>query len=283
MLRNVCGHRHLCPLDCLWTPTIQEDLANGRPNLDCHSSFYFWFGLLGRSLSRQFPGAVSSLRSVAGPEAVLDESCGIDVEDELVPELEDTPGTTRGTKLSVFHNVFLPCLVHRGFWTLTHSFLWRFWKMRRRRLNFNKRTKRSFLRILELVKTLVMSHAALRAHLSWCKVSSRDFSSSLCAQGLRSWDSHFLRDGPFLSRTFKRCHVPLKNLTAWFDPNFPFSRGIGFLGWESWDTQPIVQTPSIMQLILSHNLSLTSCLAFPPSQHVGNRIYCHICILVSDL
>ena len=37
-----------CPPDYLCSPpTIQEDLANGRPNLECHSSFYFGFGLLG--------------------------------------------------------------------------------------------------------------------------------------------------------------------------------------------------------------------------------------------
>ena len=53
--------------------------------------------------SRQFPGAGSSLPSGAGLEDVLDESCGGDVEDELAPELDDNPGTTRGTKFSVLH------------------------------------------------------------------------------------------------------------------------------------------------------------------------------------
>ena len=48
VLRNVCGH---CPPDYLWTPpTTQEDLANDRPHLDCHSSFYFDFDFLGPSL-----------------------------------------------------------------------------------------------------------------------------------------------------------------------------------------------------------------------------------------
>ena len=65
-------------------------------------------------VSRQCPGAGSSLRSVAGLEDVLDESCGIDVEDELVPDLDDKPGTTRGTKLSVLHIIVLSCLVNRG-------------------------------------------------------------------------------------------------------------------------------------------------------------------------
>ena len=52
--------------------------------------------------SRQFPGAPSSLRSFAGPEDVLDESCGSDVGDELVPVFDDNPATTRGTTCSVF-------------------------------------------------------------------------------------------------------------------------------------------------------------------------------------
>ena len=56
--------------------------------LDCYPSFHFCFGF---GESRQLPGAGSSLRSVAGLEDVLDESCGGDVEDELVPELDDNP------------------------------------------------------------------------------------------------------------------------------------------------------------------------------------------------
>ena len=57
------------------------------------SLFFFWFGL-GRS--RQCADTPSSLRKLAGLEEVLDESCGNDVEDELAPELDDNPGTTRG-------------------------------------------------------------------------------------------------------------------------------------------------------------------------------------------
>ena len=77
------------------------------------SSFYFGFGLLGLSRA-SFLVLVRYFTPVAGLEYVLDESCGIDVEDELVPELDDTPGTTRGTKLFVLHTVFFPCLVNRG-------------------------------------------------------------------------------------------------------------------------------------------------------------------------
>ena len=86
------------------------------------------------------------------------------------------------------------------------------------------------------------SHAALRAHLSWCKVSSCDLSSNFGAQRLRSWGAHFWIipcDGPFLSRILFWCQVPLaENLTACFDPNIPGSQRIVFLGLESWDTQP---------------------------------------------
>ena len=65
--------------------------------------------------SRQFPGADSPLRSVGGLEGVLDESCGVDVEDELVPELDDNLGATGGTKFSILQKKIIPCLVNRGF------------------------------------------------------------------------------------------------------------------------------------------------------------------------
>ena len=70
------------------------------------SLFLFLFWVFGES--RQFPGAGSSLRSGAGLEDVLDESCDVDVEDELVPELDDNPGKTIGTTFSVLHRVFFP-------------------------------------------------------------------------------------------------------------------------------------------------------------------------------
>ena len=74
-------------------------------------SFLFLFCDFGDS--RRFSGACLSLRSVAGLEEVLDESCGSGsyVEDELVPELDDNPRTTRGTKFSVLHKKFFPSLV----------------------------------------------------------------------------------------------------------------------------------------------------------------------------
>ena len=67
------------------------------------------FGVFGAS--HQFPGAGSSLRFDAG----LEESCSDDVQDEQVPEFDDNPGTPRGTKFSVLHKMFLPCLVTCGF------------------------------------------------------------------------------------------------------------------------------------------------------------------------
>ena len=88
----------LCPLDYLRTPpTIQEDLANRRPNLDCHSSFCFGSGSL-ESGPLQFPGTNSSLRSWAG--LVEDKSCNVDVEDELLPALADNPGAAREVRNS---------------------------------------------------------------------------------------------------------------------------------------------------------------------------------------
>ena len=53
--------------------------------------------------------------NVAGLEDVLDESCGVDVEEKLVPEFDDNPGTTRGAKFSVLHKIVFPCLVGSGF------------------------------------------------------------------------------------------------------------------------------------------------------------------------
>ena len=52
---------------------------------------------------------------------VLDESCGSDVEDELVPEFDDNPGTTRGTKFSVLDTSVFPCLINHGCLPLTRS------------------------------------------------------------------------------------------------------------------------------------------------------------------
>ena len=73
--------------------------------------------------------ACSSLRSNAEPEDELEaalfpeacsaslhnKSCDSDVEDELLPELADNLGTTRGTKLSVLQIILFPFVDNRGF------------------------------------------------------------------------------------------------------------------------------------------------------------------------
>ena len=82
---------------------------SGRPRLHCYPSVYF---LVNRA---SFLVRVRHFALVAELQDVRDESCGGDVEDELVPELDDNPGTTRGTKFSVLHKKFFPCLVNRGF------------------------------------------------------------------------------------------------------------------------------------------------------------------------
>ena len=64
--------------------------------------------------TRQFHGASSSLREFAGFNEV-DESCGGDVEEELVLELDDSTGPTKGTKFSVLQGIFFQSLVRCGF------------------------------------------------------------------------------------------------------------------------------------------------------------------------
>ena len=68
------------------------------------SLFLLLFWVFGGSRD-QLPGASSSLRSGAGLERVLDDvldaSCDVDEEDELVPVLDDNPVTARGAKISV--------------------------------------------------------------------------------------------------------------------------------------------------------------------------------------
>ena len=58
-------------------------------------------------------------------------------------------------------------------------------KYRRRLTVLTRNIKRSFVRILQLVNIFAKSHATLRAHRSWLKVSSCDLSSRFDAQKLR--------------------------------------------------------------------------------------------------
>ena len=73
--------------------------------------FIFSFGVFDSDL-HQSSGASSLLRSGAG---IVDKSCSADVDDELLPELADNHGTTRGTKLSVLHTIVFPSLVFAEF------------------------------------------------------------------------------------------------------------------------------------------------------------------------
>ena len=52
-------------------------------------------------------------------EEVLDESCGSDVEVELVPELDDIPGTTRSTKVRHFRFALVFLTIFGQPWFLT--------------------------------------------------------------------------------------------------------------------------------------------------------------------
>ena len=73
--------------------------------------FSFWFWVVGGD-PHQFPEAGPSLRSWDGVGE--DNSCNVDVEDEMLPELADNPGTTSGTKLFVLHTIVFSSLVNRG-------------------------------------------------------------------------------------------------------------------------------------------------------------------------
>ena len=66
---------------------------------------------------REFPGAGSSLRSAAGLEDVLDESCGGDVEDEVVPELDEK--SRDNNKHDIFRLAKTPLPLFGRMWLLT--------------------------------------------------------------------------------------------------------------------------------------------------------------------
>ena len=100
------------PLDYLWNPlTRLEDLPTDRPHPSCHPSgipdpISWW---LIRHFAQktepedeldaaQFP----ETKSASNPN----NSCGGEIEDEMLPELTDYPGTTRNTKLFVLQKIF---------------------------------------------------------------------------------------------------------------------------------------------------------------------------------
>ena len=84
---------------------------SGTPSLECPATS-----------SPQFPVAPSLLRVFAGSKE-RHRSCGDDVEDEVVVELDDSPGTTKRTKFSVSAEGLLPSFgsdVARDHWD-THK------------------------------------------------------------------------------------------------------------------------------------------------------------------
>ena len=111
-MQVIVSSRYICELlQPLWKIS-----QNGRPNLDCHPSLFLFWVLGGDPL--QFRGTISSLLSWSG--LVEDKSCNVDVENELLPELADNPGTTRDTKLSDLHIIVFPSLANRGVLPLAH-------------------------------------------------------------------------------------------------------------------------------------------------------------------
>ena len=58
--------------------------------------------------------AAGLLPEKSGISGCNDSADGV-VEDELLSELTDNPGTTRGTKLSVLQMILFPSMVNRGF------------------------------------------------------------------------------------------------------------------------------------------------------------------------
>ena len=106
------------------------------------------------------------------------------------------------------------------------SLLWSFRSGRPHCPGFARRAKRSFISIFEFVNTFRQDPCYSAGASFFLVARSCGLSSNLEVHGLRSWGSNFWitpRDGPFLSRIFIWCQVPLENLTACFDPNCPFS------------------------------------------------------------
>ena len=85
----------------------------------------------------QSPGACPSLRSWAG--LAEDKSYDVDGDDELLPELVNNTGTTRGTKLSVLHEIVISSVVNLGHWNI-----------RGPRRVLQAREQQAFLRVIAL-------------------------------------------------------------------------------------------------------------------------------------
>ena len=96
MGETVCGCRHFCIFEifCELPPTIPEGLASRSS--EARLSSLFLFSVLGYLVNRaSFLLPDRHFALVAGLEDVFDESCGSDVEDELVPVFDDNPGDNK--------------------------------------------------------------------------------------------------------------------------------------------------------------------------------------------
>ena len=105
-MRNICHYRYFCDLEVLWE--VLQPFGNTLPVAVLRNSFATV--LCSFLLLRVFAGSTE-----------IDRSCGGDVEEEVVVELDDSPGTTKGTNFSVLQKVCFPFLVRRGSLPLGHN------------------------------------------------------------------------------------------------------------------------------------------------------------------
>ena len=106
--KNVCGCWHFCIFEIiceLLQPLQEVSQAVSSCLLVVLSKKKKRLLIFGAS--HRCPETSSSIRTLAGLEEVLDESCGNDVEDELALGLDDNPGTATGTKISVLQKILL--------------------------------------------------------------------------------------------------------------------------------------------------------------------------------
>ena len=88
--------------------SVKSSSHSGRPSL-----------LFLTASTRQFLGASSLLHELAGFNEIY-ESCGGDVEEEIVLGLDDSPGTTREARFSFLQRIFFP-LVGQTWLTTTET------------------------------------------------------------------------------------------------------------------------------------------------------------------
>ena len=167
VVTTVCGYKEFCVFQIFFAFLVPLRKISQTVDFFLSSLFLFWFWISGDCTS--LLDASSSLRSNTELEdeleagrtssldacsaSLLNESCDVDVEVEPLSGLVDNPGTTGGTKFSVFeldsffaHHVHWCCWIDYEF-----SLIRSFWSGCRHYPCFNRSMKRSFIRILELV------------------------------------------------------------------------------------------------------------------------------------